>query len=126
LLSEAGAALEAANLKWAGVLREHSRTPAELDQILVRGEQRLLQSILDATQRTNPRARIPISEDLNRLMNRRHWALFGAPCLGNSRRFISILENVRAGLGNCFDFTLEAHRVELGLGIVCDVRRREP
>jgi hypothetical protein len=125
LLCEAGAALEAANLKWVTVLGDHTRVRSELDQILVRGEQRLLQSFLDTAQSTHRWSTIPISEDLNRLMNHRHWALLGAPCLGHSRRFLRILESVRASLGHCFDFTMEAHRVELGLEIVCDVRRRE-
>jgi hypothetical protein len=126
LLNEGGALLEAANLEWVRVPPEHTQVPSELDQILVRGEQRLLQSFLDTAPGTHRGSRIVITEDFNRLLNRRHWALLGAPCLEHSRRFLRVLDSVRIGLGHCFDFTVESHRVELGLGIVGDVRRREP
>jgi hypothetical protein len=113
LLSEAGAVLETANLAWAWDLVQTAAVADEVDQLFVRREQRLLQAFC---------CRAPVDADLNRLLNGRHWALLGAPWLGPSRRFGRILLNVRTELGDCFDFNLESHRVQLGLGIVLDVR----
>lgn len=113
LLSEAGQVLETANLAWASQLLQPGSAADELDALFVRREQRLLQAFC---------CHAPVHADLNLLLNGRHWALWGAPWLGPSRRFGRILLNVRAELGECFDFNLESHRVQLGLGIVRDVR----
>ncbi len=113
LLCEAGAVLESANLRWAQELTQAVPDVSELDQLLIRREQHLLQVFC---------SREAARTDLNCLLNGRHWAVLGAPWLGPSRRFGRILLKVRRGLGGGFDFNLEPHRVQLGLEIVRDMR----
>jgi hypothetical protein len=126
LLSDAGAVLETANVVWARELAQSARVDPEADQNFVRREQRLLQSFIESTDSANGCSRALVRADLNRLLNGRHWSLIGAPCIGQSRRFVRILTSVRSGLGSHFDFNLESHRIELGLAIVRDVRAQGP
>lgn len=120
LLVEAGAVLEAANLRWAREIPQ-LRAEGELDEVFVRREQHLLQGFIDSAA-AGPCARTRVCADISRLLNGWHWALLGASWVEPGRRFGRILGVVRRRLGNRFDFHLESHRVQLGLQIIREVR----
>jgi hypothetical protein len=121
-LSEAGLALESANLQYAAECGRGKPSACTLDYALVCAEQRLLQCYLQAYQVRRPLQWGYVRRELNGLLNDRYAAsLLSLLCKG-SAGFSRVLREVRADLGTALDVAIESHRIRIGLKLIEHIR----
>ena len=118
-LNEAGAALQVANLRYADALRGRHLEGPGLDQQLVSGEQRLMQTLLDSRGALNGQS---VCRELNALLNERHIAGLSCRAFARSRPFSVLLRDLRRELGVALEFADERHRVRIGMGLIHHLR----
>jgi hypothetical protein len=123
-LSELGARLEIANVRFADEIRRHGGRGASLDRHLVSSEQNLVQAYVDAVS-----VRVAdwhrIGYELNRLLNGTHLASLAASVVSRTRGYRRVLAEARRRTGGHLDFAHEAHRVSIGCALVHHVREQE-
>ena len=118
-LNEAGAALEIANLRYAGALRGCELDGPALDRRLVSGEQKVLQTLLYSCGELNGQS---VCRELNALLNERHIAGLSCRAFAHSRPFSVLLRDLRRELGGALEFADERHRVRIGMGLIHHLR----
>jgi hypothetical protein len=122
-ITEVGAALEIANLQYAGEINKQSPSRQTLDHALVCAEQRLLQFYVQAHQAQRPHHWESIRRELNALLNDRYAASLLSPSFGN-RCFARVLQEVRAHMGTALDFATESHRIRIGVRLIEHIREQ--
>lgn len=120
-LSNLGAQLEVANMRFAEEIRRTTGGGSSLDRYLVFSEQRLVQDYVGvATSR--PAAWARIGSELNRLLNGTHPASLAAALVSRTRHYRSVLTEARRQMGVDLDFADEEHRVTIGCALIRHVR----
>jgi hypothetical protein len=129
-VNEVGAALEEANLRYADEISRRTRRRQTitrcrhtLDDTLVRAEQRVLQSYVQAHQAQCPRQWESVRSELNSLLNDRHAASLISRWCSAGGRLSRVLREVRGRLGTALDFASESHRIRIGLAVIEHIRR---